>query len=64
MEEREWLWCGIFGDSVPALTNPNIGNVPVGASPLEAMVASPKTNRGSPCVGQCAIITAGGGQSL
>lgn len=46
-----------------ALANVTIRNMLVVYSPLVAMVASPfKTNTGFVCIGECAPITANGGQ--
>lgn len=46
-----------------ALANVTIRNMLVVYSPLVAMVASPfKTNTGFFCIGECAPITANGGQ--
>lgn len=46
-----------------ALTSVAVGNALVGASPVVAVVASPfKTNTGFACIGECAPITANGGQ--
>lgn len=45
------------------LANVTVGNVLVAVSLLVAMIASPfKTNTGFACIGECAPVTANGGQ--
>lgn len=62
-EEHGWHWGSVLEDTVLALTDVTMGNVLVVASTLVAMVASPfKTNAGFARIGECAPITANGGQ--